>query len=168
MAVIANAPKISAVVFDVDLNLNLAKFYAAQHFLATSPDCPLIYGAIDKTFLYNEREFAGVGLFMEALSSQVKQKAIVLGKPSVTLGELVVERFQIKDRSRVLFIGDTLKQDIGFANACGLQSLLVLSGATSREMLATHSITEEIPKYYADSVLDFVALLTENGEKKGD
>lgn len=159
MSLVNGAPKVSAVVYDVDLNFNLTKFYAAQHFLSLSPECPLIFGATDKTFLYKGRQYAGVGLFMEALLSQATQKAIVLGKPNEKLSELVVQKFRIKDRSRVLFIGDTLHQDIGFANVSGFQSLLVLSGATSKEVFQANSNSQETPSYYADSLFDFVALL---------
>lgn len=160
------APKVSAVVYDVDLNFNMTKFYAAQHFLFTSPDCPLIFGAVDKTFIYHEYKYGAVGLFMEALASQAKQEPIILGKPGEKLGEMIVEKFQIKDRSRVLFIGDTLEQDIGFANATGFQSLLVLTGATTREMFTSNTKEIENPTYYADSLLDFVALMRVDDEDK--
>lgn len=154
---------VGAVVYDVDLNFNLTKFYAAQYFLTASPECHLIYGANDKRFRCFDNFYAGVGLFMEALASQCTQKPAVLGKPSADLGHIVMRKFKITDKSKVLFIGDTLKQDIGFANSSGFKSLLVLSGTTTAEMM--HGITEEeeIPDYYADNLSDFVTLL--NGKQ---
>lgn len=159
MSLIREVPTISAVVYDVDLNFNLLKFYAAQHFLASSPECLLIYGANDKTFKYRENVYAGVGLFMEALAGQVAQEPVILGKPSAILGAMVMEKFKISDPSRVLFIGDSLTQDIGFANSMGFQSLLVLSGATSREMLLKdNAVNGESPNYIADGLHDLVSL----------
>lgn len=159
MTRIAESPNATAVVYDVDLNFNLGKFYAAQHFLHASPDCLLIYGAHDKTFLYHGQKYAGVGTFMEALSNQVQQKPILLGKPGAQLGQMVLDKFQITDRSRVLFVGDTLSSDIAFANDNGFQSLLVLSGETTKDMFENISVNKERPTFYADSLFDFVALV---------
>lgn len=153
---------VKAVIYDVDLNFNITKFYAAQYLLSSVPDCLLIYGADGKSFRCYDHVFAGVGVFMEALANQVKQKPILMGKPSEKLGEMVIKKFQIKDRSRVLFIGDTLDQDIGFANSCGFTSLLVLSGSTSEKMLLTNSDVQLTPHYYADNIRDFVTLLKVN------
>lgn len=155
------ANSVKAVVYDVDLNFNLTKFYAAQYFLSSVPECLLIYGTDGKSFRCYDYEFAGVGVFMEALANQVKQKPTVMGKPSKKLGEMAIKKFKIKDRSRVLFIGDTLDQDIGFANSCGFTSLLVLSGSTSEKMFKLNSDVQLTPHYYADNIRDFVTLLKE-------
>lgn len=165
MAMIYEAPKVSAVVFDTDLNLNLTRFYAAQYFLASSPECLLILGATDKTFDYHQHTYAGVGSFMEVLTKLAVQEPIILGKPSRLLGDLVVDKFKVQDRSRVLFIGDTMKQDIGFASISGYQSLLVLSGVTTKAMFENNKVAEQTPNYYADSIFDFVALMAKGDDE---
>lgn len=155
----AASQPVAAVVYDVDLNFNLTKFYAAQYILATSPECLLIYGANDRAFRSYNHTFAGVGVFMDALTAaaQVKRKPIVMGKPSPKLGEMVVDKFSIKEKSRVLFIGDSLESDIKFAKLVGFQSLLVLSGVSTEKQM-NDAVDEEIPDFYADSLADFVKL----------
>lgn len=146
---------VKAVVFDVDLNLNLAKFYCSQFYLR-DPECKLLFGATDPTYMVRGLNFAGMSGFMELLAEKTGRKAIVLGKPGADLEGILLDKYNIKDKKRVLFIGDTLDMDIGFANKIGFQTLLVLSGVTSRDMIDKIENPENIPDFYTNQLLDFV------------
>lgn len=50
---------------------------------------------------------------------------------------------------------------MGFGNAAGFQSLLVLTGGTALEDLQTHPQLDELPNYYLNSFADFTTILNE-------
>ncbi|KAJ8972534.1 hypothetical protein NQ317_013849, partial [Molorchus minor] len=76
-----------------------------------------------------------------------------IAKPNPNYNELVVERFKITDPKRVLFIGDSVREDLNFATQCGYQKLLVLSGITNAQHLITWEYPEEYkPQYYVESL----------------
>lgn len=73
-------------------------------------------------------------------------------KPSPLLADFIKDKFTIKDPKRVLFVGDMLNQDMGFANAGGFQKLLVLTGDVQKETLQNWDRPEVLkPDYYLDS-----------------
>lgn len=54
------------------------------------------------------------------------------GKPSSDLSALLVEEFGV-DPAKSVMIGDRLDTDIAFGNSCGMSTLLVLTGVSTRE-----------------------------------
>lgn len=157
---------IGAVAFEVDLDFNIGKFWSADYFLQKNPECLLLLGGTDQSYFILDHYFPGCGVWIDNLLRRVKQKPIGLGKPGDALGPIMMEKFGIKDRSRVLFVGDTLEHDIGFAKRNGFQTLLVLSGVTSEKMLHSHDKEVEIPDYYAKSLNDFVQFQKDMRESK--
>lgn len=77
---------------------------------------------------------------------------VVCGKPSPLAMELICAEHGI-DRKRTAMVGDTLYTDIAFGNACGVQSMLVLSGNTSAAAAAA-ALVDERPKMILRSVAD--------------
>lgn len=152
-----DASQIGAVCFDVDFNFNLGKFYIAEYVLNKNPECLLLVGGTDPEYYFFDHSFAGWGWWVSDLVKRCPQTTpVYLGKPGDALGRIVMERFAIKDKSRVLFVGDTLEQDIGFANKIGFQTLLVLSGVTTTKMLEDNDKEEQTPDYVAGSLYDFI------------
>lgn len=146
---------IGAVCLEVDLDLNIGKLYMFEYFANKHPDCLVLLGGTDLEYYIYDYSFMGLGHFINQLTSRFKQKPIVVGKPGEALGEIMMSKYAIEDPSRVLFIGDTLEQDIGFAKKNGFQTLLVLTGATTNEMLEQHDKPEEVPDYVTQSMFDF-------------
>lgn len=137
---------VKAVIFDVEFNYNYAKYIRAQNYL-NNPDCILIAGTTDRTIsLGKNLTFAGPGPFMDILKSY--QTPVVLGKPGDALSELVMDKFQVKDPRRVLFIGDTLQQDVLFGNKNNFQTMLVLTGSTSKKQMDRQTEDSLVPNYY--------------------
>lgn len=91
--------------------------------------------------------------------------------------DIVIDKYNIKDPKRVLFIGDTLvqfslvasfemvstdffcsyrlEQDIGFGTKCGFKTVLVMTGSASKMDLLTHPKKQELPDYYLENIGDF-------------
>jgi farnesyl diphosphate phosphatase len=60
-----------------------------------------------------------------------------------------------------------LDQDINFADKCGFQKLLVLSGVTSKEILHDPKHTDNfLPDYYANSLADFIQFFSDHNNSK--
>lgn len=104
-----------------------------------------------------------------------------MGKPGDALKDIVLDKYNIKDPKRVLFIGDTyvffvisvvfwerklnftefpsyiyrLEQDIGFGTKCGFKTLLVMTGSATKMDLLTHPKKQELPDYYLENIGDF-------------
>ncbi|XP_034238668.1 glycerol-3-phosphate phosphatase-like [Thrips palmi] len=151
-------PDVGAVVVDLDINLSYTDLNKAANYLL-KPDCRLYAGATDTAVTFDGgRVVVGPGPFLQILEDITGKKAEMFGKP----GPLMVTHF-LKDEHnlnlhRTVFVGDTLVQDMGVANTCGMVKLLVLTGMTKLRDLNTCP-PELIPDYIIDSVGDFVELL---------
>ena len=84
-----------------------------------------------------------------------------MGKPSAMIYEMVFQMFNIdpSHKSKCLMIGDTLETDITGAAGFGIDSLLVLTGNTGREILSVSSSIENplktkniIPTYITEEL----------------
>ena len=72
----------------------------------------------------------------------------VVGKPSAVMAKVLTERLGIP-ASDTLVVGDRLETDVALARTGGMRSALVLTGATSREMLAQSAAS---PDYVLPSI----------------
>ncbi|XP_055844841.1 uncharacterized protein LOC129911159 [Episyrphus balteatus] len=149
---------VGAVIFDLSLNLSYAALVHAQQHLKNNPNTDFIVGATDENApVTKDLVVIGPSGFIQLLKENTGKDPIVLGKPGPLLGKFLKEHFEIKDPKRAIFFGDALEQDIKFGNACGFQTLLMLSGATTKEqMLALPE--EHKPDYYANNIEDLKQL----------
>lgn len=151
-------PDVGAVVVDMDINLSYTDINKAVNYLLR-PGCHLYAGATDQSVTFQGgKVVVGPGPILKILEELSGKKAEIVGKP----GPMMVKHF-LKDEhdldlSRTVFVGDTLVQDMGVANACGMVKLLVLTGMTKLEDLDTCP-AHLMPDYYIDSLGDVVALL---------
>ncbi len=76
---------------------------------------------------------------------------MIMGKPSTFAMDLIKRDHSIPDGSRFLMIGDNLETDIMFGNVNSIDSLLVLSGCTTKvrgnSLNAVKSELEGVPTY---------------------
>ena len=114
-------------------------------FLATNPDwvCPTWYGYVPDC-----------GSVCEMLFRATGRRPKVIGKPQPEMALLAMESTGFSPEETVL-VGDRLYTDIACAANAGIDSVLVLSGESSRKDLKT---SEVHPRW----VLQDVAELTEN------
>jgi len=78
----------------------------------------------------------------------------VFGKPSPDMAELALEILNIEAES-CLMVGDRIETDIVFAKKAGIDSALVLTGASTKEDLTWSSYQ---PEYVFESISDIVRL----------
>ncbi|XP_055912636.1 uncharacterized protein LOC129946469 isoform X2 [Eupeodes corollae] len=144
---------VKAVVIDVDFNLSVAKLMRAHRYLK-NPNCLFLGGAADLIIPLGSKDIIGPGPFINVVEQSTKRKAIVLGKPGEALGDFLKRRCNVKDPKRVLFIGDMLASDVKFGHMSGFQTLVVLTGGTTRDDLFRELPEDETPDFYIDSIAD--------------
>jgi glycerol 3-phosphatase-2 len=113
---------------------------AGAAFLATSRD---------PTMPYPGGELPGTGSILAAVETASRRRAEIAGKPERHLFEMAIEAlrgsFRTDDVQKeprnlsVAMVGDRVSSDIAGGHAAGLETILVLSGTTSREEAAAAS-----------------------------
>lgn len=91
-----------------------------------------VAGNADATYPSRRGPLPGNGALVEALRAATGRHPVVVGKPEPALHEESVERV---GATRPLVVGDRLDTDVLGAVRAGADSLLVLTGVTSREDL---------------------------------
>ncbi|ALC48193.1 CG10352 [Drosophila busckii] len=153
-AAIYDAEPVQAVVIDVDFNLSASKLMRAQLQLQ-NPNCLFLAGAADVKIPFGKADIIGPGPFIDILAHSTARQPTVLGKPGAALRQLLRQRFAHIPDHRVLFVGDSLDSDIGFARASGYQTLLVLTGGSSAQDVASLAPGHaHLPDYIGDSLAD--------------
>ena len=141
--------EVDIVVAAFDRTLDYAKLNTAHQalvrgarFLATNGDrtCPVEGGAIP--------DCAGVIAFLEATSE--RKVELIAGKPSANILNAAVARLGVP-KERCLMVGDRLATDMTMGQRAGMDTALVLTGVTTREMLAQSELR---PTYVLESVAD--------------
>ncbi len=140
--------EVDAVVLGFDTTLTYAKLERACHllrggaaFIATHPDnvCPTERGPVPDC-----------GSMAALLTKATGRRPIVVGKPSRLMAEMALKKLGPGFRPRdVAMVGDRLYTDMRMARRAGLTAILVLSGETRREDLAT---TMDVPDYVFPSI----------------
>ena len=143
------------VVLGFDTELNFKKLedicklfskYPDMPYIATHPDfvCPTEFGSIPDC-----------GSVIEMLAHATGRRPIVIGKPEPLMVELARDKFGLAPR-QVAVVGDRLYTDIKCGINAGAVSILVLSGETTRQMLAQ---SEEKPDLVLESGAEILAEL---------
>ena len=106
----------------------------------------LVATSHDPTMPYPGGELPGTGAILAAVEAASGRRAEIAGKPERHLFERAMEvlarSFPVDDNEkeqtngRVAMIGDRVSSDIAGGKAVGLETILVLSGTTSREEAA--------------------------------
>ncbi|XP_023164837.1 phosphoglycolate phosphatase 2 isoform X3 [Drosophila hydei] len=148
---------VAAVIIDVDFNLTATKLMRA-HIQLQNPNCLFLAGAADALIPFGDRDIIGPGPFIDVVAQSTGRQPTVLGKPGEALRQLLRQHHAHIPANRVLFIGDSLASDIGFARASGYQTLLVLTGGSSEADLAKLPAGHaQMPDYVADCLGDLCA-----------
>lgn len=79
----------------------------------------------------------GTGAYAALLQSATKREPYFLGKPNPFMFMMARKRIGLHTDETIM-IGDTMETDIRGAVEIGIQSYLVLTGSTTREMLASY------------------------------
>ena len=138
------------VVFGFDKTLTYDKMHMAcdlilngSTYIATHPDinCPLPGGKF----------MIDTGSFLKAIEASIERTPdIIIGKPSKFIIDIIKNEYDIDYRDMVMF-GDRLYTDILGANNAGIDSVLVLTGETTKESYKKSNIRAD---YVLNSVKD--------------
>ena len=122
------ATEAEIVVASLDFNLTYEKLRHASlliqdgaEFFGTNPDA---------TLPTPEGFFPGSGTVIGALEIASGKKAKIIGKPEPLLYEMALKRLEVTP-DEALAVGDRLETDIAGAQAAGIHTVLVLSGAST-------------------------------------
>jgi NagD protein len=149
--VVDNPLAASVVVVSFDRTFTYAKLLAAYQavrngatIIATNPDpfCPTPEGGLP--------DCAAMLAAIEACTGE-RAEAIV-GKPSAHMGRAILRRLGVEPEQSVI-VGDRLLTDIAMADELGMSSVLVLSGVTSLDDLASSDVR---PDFVARSLLELL------------
>ncbi|XP_043959049.1 glycerol-3-phosphate phosphatase [Gambusia affinis] len=157
-------PEVQAVVVGFDEHFSYMKLNRAMQYL-TQKDC-LFVGTNRDTRLPLEggKAVPGTGCLLQAVETAAQRQAQTVGKPSRFMFECVARRFGLRPE-RCLMVGDRLDTDILLGSACGLKTLLTLTGVSSVAEAAAHRDSGDderramVPDYYVESIGDLLPAL---------
>lgn len=145
---------VGAVVVGTDYDFNYFKIQYAQLCLNTNPDCHFIATNLDAVgHATDAQEWAANGAMVGAIKGCTNREPVVVGKPTSFLIDHLVQEYGICPE-RMCMVGDRLDTDVLFGLNHGMQTILTLSGVTSKETLLQES-NNTVPHYYVNSVKDF-------------
>ncbi|KAF5274859.1 hypothetical protein FQA39_LY07041 [Lamprigera yunnana] len=151
---------VGACILDVDLKINYAKLTKTTAYLQNE-DVLFVVGASEKCIPISKgKSLIGPCYFEEIIEDITNRKSLRFGKPSLHYNKFIQKKYNICESSRVLFIGDSMEQDIRFGLNSGYQTLLVLTGLTKLEDIKDQK--NSLPNYYINSLADFHYLIKNN------
>ena len=148
-------PLPSAVLLGFDTELTYRKIHTCYDLILQ--DVPYIATHADLLCPVTRTTFKpDVGSFISLFETATGgKKPVVVGKPHRDAVAAISERAQLP-AEEIAFVGDRLYTDIRMAMNFNMVGVLVLSGETTKEMLAHSS---DRPKIVVDSVADLIEYL---------
>lgn len=148
-------PEIGAVVCGWDLRFDFSRMAYASLCVQHNPGCRLVATNLDQHDRFPDRMIPGNGCAVAALEAACNTKALLAGKPSPVLADMLTDLPSFEP-SRACMIGDRLDTDIAFGKVAGVDTMLTLTGTTT-EALALD--LDQDHEYRPDYVLPYVGAL---------
>ena len=127
--------KVECIVMGFDTELTFQKLHDVSYLLLTRPELPYIATNPD---LVCPTEFGSVpdcGSVCIGIKNATGKEPIVIGKPSSLMPQLAMEKLGVS-KEETCVVGDRIYTDIKSGLNAGITGILVLSGETTREILA--------------------------------
>ncbi len=122
---------IDYVIVGIDRNFTYDKLRYA-HAAITRGHATFIATNRDATFPMENGEIPGGGSLVAALATATSREPLTIGKPETHAYEAILQTAKVAAAESVM-IGDRLDTDIAVGNRAGAQTVLVLTGVTSRD-----------------------------------
>lgn len=133
--------EIAAVVAGMDRQITHEKIKVAMRLILNGAE--FIATNTDGSFPTPEGLNPGTGMVIGALQGTTNIAPTVIGKPQRAIFDAALEFFGA-DPERTLMVGDRLDTDILGAQKVNIQTALVLTGVTSKEVLENHTIQPDM------------------------
>jgi len=144
----------AAVVIGLDLEFTYAKLKAAHE--AIQRGALFIATNADTTLPTEAGLVPGAGSIVAALAAATGQRPIVIGKPETPMLQMAMARMGSHPEETVM-IGDRLDTDILAGERAGMPTVLVLTGVSTREDLAS---AEALPDVVVTDLPSLVEAIT--------
>ncbi|XP_018349222.1 PREDICTED: 4-nitrophenylphosphatase-like [Trachymyrmex septentrionalis] len=157
---VLDRPSVKAVIVDFDVNWNWSMLALAISCLERK-DVLYIAGPTDdwlQVQLSPQIKILGPGPLLNVISAQSGRQPISCAKPSQNLKDYIIDKCNVTNLKRCLFIGDTANQDMKFASMCGFIKLFVGTGCDTLEQAQKEDDT--CPDYYISSLGQLFSDLT--------
>ena len=147
--------KVECIVMGFDTELTFQKLHDVSYLLLTNPGMPYIATNPD---LVCPTEFGSVpdcGSVCWGIKNATGREPVVIGKPSPLMPELAMERLGVA-KEKTCVVGDRIYTDVKSGLNAGVTGILVLSGETTREILAE---SPEKPHLVLESAAEILEVL---------
>ena len=127
--------QVECVVMGFDTELTFRKLHDVSYLLLTKKDLPYIATNPD---LVCPTEFGSVpdcGSVCYGIKNATGREPVVIGKPSPLMPQLAMDKLDIP-KEQTCVVGDRIYTDVKSGLNAGITGILVLSGETTREILA--------------------------------
>lgn len=144
----------AAVVIGLDLSFTYDKLKAGN--AALQQGALFIATNADTTLPTETGLVPGAGSIVAALAAASGQQPMVIGKPETPMLEMAMLRMGVKPEETVM-IGDRLDTDILAGERAGMPTVLVLTGVSTREDLAS---ADALPDFVVSDLPSLVEVLS--------
>ncbi len=130
-------PPADTVVVGLDLHLTYPKIAEAQRAILAGAE--FVCSNRDRAYPVEGRLLPGAGTIVAAIEVATGAKALCIGKPEPFLFQEAIRRAGADGRDRVVVVGDSTDYDIVAAHRVGATGVLITTGLTERDTLASAS-----------------------------
>jgi len=148
--VLSEDSKVDFVVVGMDTTVTYEKLKKAA--LAIRAGAKFIGTNPDKTLPTEEGLVPGNGAILAAIQTATDVEPLIIGKPQKPIFEIALARLQSRPEETAV-IGDRLETDILGGLQAGLKTILVLSGATDKDLLESSEVQ---PDWVFESVKELL------------
>lgn len=150
-------PNVKAVVVGYDEHFHYNKLYKAASYIQDQNCLYVASNDVEISFPLGANRMQPVtGTLVKAVSLASRKEPVVVGKPHPLFLDCVLDKHPEIEKSKTIFVGDSLKADIAFAKNVGLDSLFVLTGTHNLDHMKSGEFPE--PTYVLNSLADIFTL----------
>lgn len=149
--------QVECIVMGFDTELTFQKLHDVSYLLLTRPGMPYIATNPD---LVCPTEFGSVpdcGSVCWGIKNATGREPVVIGKPSPLMPQLAMDKLGVS-KEQTCVVGDRIYTDVKSGLNAGVTGILVLSGETTREILAE---SPEKPHLVLESAAEILEVLKE-------
>ena len=127
--------EVDCIVMGFDTELTFQKLHDVSYMLLTRPDLPYIATNPDYVCPTEFGSVPDCGSVCDMIYNATKKRPVVIGKPSPLMPQLAMEKLGVS-KEETCVVGDRIYTDVKSGLNAGITGILVLSGETTREILA--------------------------------